>query len=140
MGKGEPLKKSRPTWINMRVTEILQYEDVYFVTCHNDNMKNALYLVFEDNIPHIGDHVTLDLKWRAKKYSKKRHEKIGERVLKDKEIPHICENCIHFNRIAGMARTGVCDANELNRRVGVPVVLTSSEETCWQWERDREMI
>lgn len=136
----EEFRNGRPIFLKMRVSEIVQYEGVFFVTCHTDNMKNSLYLVMEENIPHLGDRVMLDLSWKAKMYSKKRHEKIGERVLKDKEIQHICENCIHFNRIAGMARTGVCDANELNRRVGVPVVLTSSEETCWQWERDREMI
>lgn len=56
-----------------------------------------------------------------------------ERLIPEK----ICDTCLHFEKVPGFERTGICDANELNKRCGVPVVLTGSDDTCWQWELDR---
>ena len=47
---------------------------------------------------------------------------------------------MHFNPLPGFEKTGVCDANALNKRVGVPVVLTSSKEVCWEWEKEKGII
>lgn len=51
-----------------------------------------------------------------------------------------CETCMHFNPLPGFEKTGVCDANALNKRVGVPVVRTSSKEVCWEWEKEKSII
>lgn len=40
-----------------------------------------------------------------------------------------CETCMHWNPVPGMAKTGVCDSNELNKRSGVPVVLTGADDS-----------
>lgn len=50
-----------------------------------------------------------------------------------------CATCMHFNVVPGMERTGVCDSNELNKRCGVPVVLTGADDVCWQWEAEKGM-
>lgn len=55
-------------------------------------------------------------------------------------IKKCCETCMHFNPLPGLEKTGVCDANELNKRSGVPIVLTSSEEVCWEWEKEKGVI
>ena len=48
-----------------------------------------------------------------------------------------CETCMHWNPVPGMAKTGVCDSNELNKRSGAPVVLTGADDSCWQWEPEK---
>lgn len=51
-----------------------------------------------------------------------------------------CATCIHFNIVPGMQKTGVCDSNVLNKRAGVPIVLTASNEVCWEWEPDKDFL
>ena len=122
----------------MTVTEVNQIDDLYLITCHNRNMSSSLHLTTKEFIPHIGDQVIVNLSWKAKKYSLKR-KGLVHRIRND-EIDRVCANCVHFNLVPNMSKTGICDANELNRRVGVPVVLTGSKETCWLWEYDKEII
>lgn len=38
-----------------------------------------------------------------------------------------CETCMHWNSVPG----------ELNKRSGVPVVLTGADDSCWQWEPEK---
>lgn len=57
--------------------------------------------------------------------------------MAENETEKVCINCTHFDAVPGFARTGVCDANELNRRCGVPVVLVGADETCWQFEEEK---
>lgn len=49
-----------------------------------------------------------------------------------------CTNCVHFSPLPGFERTGICDENTLNKRFNVPVVLTASDDVCWEWEKDYE--
>ena len=125
----------KPILIKMTVTEVNQIDDSYLIAYHNRNMSNSLHLTTKEFIPHIGDQVIVNLSWKAKKYSLKRKGLVHK--MRSDEIDKVCANCVHFNLVPNMSKTGICDANELNRRVGVPVVLTGSKETCWLWEYDK---
>ena len=57
---------------------------------------------------------------------------------KNRMVPHCCETCLHFSVLPNFKKTGICDENTLNKRYSVPIVLTSSEESCWAWEQDYE--
>lgn len=49
-----------------------------------------------------------------------------------------CDTCVHYNPLPGMEHTGVCDEDALNKRLNLGVVMTSADDVCWEWEKDRE--